>query len=59
MSLKYVDIKIYVLKTTLNALGMAQIMAQGRNHAETKTKSKLKSHMRHMMPVGSERALSY
>jgi len=29
MSLKYADIKMYVLKITLNALKMAQTMTQG------------------------------
>jgi hypothetical protein len=34
MFLKYIDIEIYVLKTTLNASGTVQTTRQGQNHAE-------------------------
>jgi hypothetical protein len=35
MSLKYTDIKMYVLKITLNALGTAHTTTQGRNHTKS------------------------
>ena len=35
MSVKYADIKMYVLKITLNALKMAQTMTQGWDHLDT------------------------
>ena len=35
MSLKYADIKMYVLKITFNALGTVQTTTQGWNHAKS------------------------
>jgi hypothetical protein len=35
VSLKYADIKMYVLKITFNALGTAQTTTQGWNHAKS------------------------
>jgi hypothetical protein len=50
MSLKFADIKMYVLKITFNALG---------RHKQRHKAEITQSHTRHVMPVGSARALSY
>ena len=35
MSVEYANVKMYVLKITLNALGTAQTTRQGQNHTES------------------------